>query len=234
MISGVLKSSVKNARIVEREIREEAASCTDERVAIVFLGTQKELEVFLQKKEPADIICVDVSVPGGIAQAELLRKSYPKAAIIVIADAGMSPVAYMKPTILAAALLLEPLSRQFVRETMTAVFEQYITREADEEVFVIETREEKHRVPLRDILYFESREKRIYACTQSREYGFYDTMDQLSEQLKESFIRCHRSYMVNLSCIDRVMVSKNLLTLKQGIELPLSRSYKNMLKQLDL
>ncbi|MCC8029408.1 MAG: LytTR family transcriptional regulator DNA-binding domain-containing protein [Lachnospiraceae bacterium] len=230
MISGVLRIRKEDVALLENEIRSEAAKYTDERVTVVTLLSRGALEKFLDEKAMADIICVDVSVVGGIPQAEQLRQFYPKAAIILIADAGMSPVSYMKPTILAASLLLLPLIPQHVHRSLEDVFRQYITKTDDSEVFRIETREETHQIPLSSILYFEAREKRVYACTENREYGFYETMDRLAERMQSYFVRCHRSYLANIACIDRVMLSKNTLLLKQGIDLPLSRSYKNEVK----
>ncbi|MCC8151641.1 MAG: DNA-binding response regulator [Lachnospiraceae bacterium] len=231
MIAGVLRIRRTDVPLLEKEIRSEAAHYTDERVRVVTIRSREELEAFLSEKELVDIICVDVSVMDGIAQAEQLRICYPKTAIILIADVSMSPVTYMKPTILAASLLLAPLSQQQVHQALEAVFCQFIVKTKDTEVFRIETREETQRIPLSGILYFETREKKIYACTEKEEYGFYDTMDNLAERMQAHFVRCHRSYLVNISHIDKVMLSKNLVFLKQGIDLPLSRSYKAGVKE---
>lgn len=233
VISGALKICKENIGLIEKEIRSEAACYTDEQVRIVTILTGKELAAFLHRKDIVDIICIDVSLINGIADAELLRAHYPKAAIIVIADVGMSPVTYMKPSILAASLLLKPLTGEMVHQVMRDIFSRYIEKEVDEEIFLIETREQKYRLPMSSILYFEAREKKIYACTENQEYGFYETMDHLAERMGAYFIRCHRSYLANASMVSKVMLSKNSVVLEQGIELPLSRSYKNAVKQLE-
>lgn len=231
MISGVLRSKREDSELIVEEIRSEAAYYTDEQVIIVMLFSKTELENFLEKKELVDIICIDVSIMDGIVQAEQLRTYYPKAAIIILADASMSPVTYMKPTILAASLLLKPLSREMVHQVVETVFQKFIEKSIDEEVFLIDTREYKQRIPLNNILYFEAREKKIYACTANQEFGFYDTMDHLENQMQTHFVRCHRSYLANVSYIEKVMLSKNCILLKEGIILPLSRSYKEQLKK---
>jgi two-component system response regulator AgrA len=63
------------------------------------------------------------------------------------------------------------------------------------------------------------------------EYPFYDTLDQLEERLADRFLRCHRSYLVNKSKVNKVYLSQNLLLLNSGEEIPLSRSYKPVVKQ---
>ncbi len=232
MISGVLQGNQSEMEVLEYAIRKEAAFKTDERVVIVTISSQKELKEFISKKKLADIICVDISVSNGINNAELLRRFYPKAVIIILADISISPIVYMKPSIMAAALILRPLNKENIYDAISSVFDRFIVINTDEEVFLIDTREEKRRIPLSDIMFFETRDKKIFACTEKEEFGFYETMDNLDKKMSESFVRCHRSYMVNRSKIKNIMISKNSLLLKNGINIPISRSYKPILKTL--
>lgn len=232
MIYAVGQGTKKEMFLVEKEIREQTAFSTDEQLDFVGLYTREDFEKFLKEERQADIMCADITIFQGIEQVEVLREKYPKAALVLIADMTLSPVTYMKPTILAAALLLKPLQEPMVEQVIKEIFRCYIQREAEEEVLVIETREEKQRIPYSQILYFEARSKKIYVCTQNYEYGFYDTMDHLEEQYSERFIRCHRSFMVNRKMIEQVKLSQNYLTLSGGVEIPLSRSYKSQIKEL--
>ena len=102
----------------------------------------------------------------------------------------------------------------------------------DEETLLIETREGKTYIPLSKIYYFEAREKKIYVRLKKQEFTFYDTIEHLEESLPEGFLRCHRSFIVSRSRVQKVMLSKNLIELEDGISLPLSRSYKPVFKEL--
>lgn len=232
MIYAVGQGNKAEISVIEKEIREWTAFSTDEQLSFVSLYTRKEFEMFLKETIPADIICADITVFQGIEQVEELRRRYPKAAMILIADMSISPVRYMKPTILAAGLLLKPLQQAMLKKTIEEIFECYIQGKEDEDIFLVETREEKYRIPYSDILFFEARSKKIYVCTKNYEYGFYDTMDHLEEKYAEKFIRCHRSFMVNRKMVDQVKLSQNYLTLNGGVEIPLSRSYKSQIKEL--
>ena len=64
-----------------------------------------------------------------------------------------------------------------------------------------------------------------------RELAFYETIEHLAERLPEQFVRCHRSFIVSKKRIRKVMLSKNLIELEQGMEVPLSRSYKSAFKE---
>lgn len=231
MIYAVVQGSRKEMLLIEKEIREQTALNTEERLSFVGLYTKEDFVKFLTEDRQADMICADITIFHGIEQVEQLREKYPKASIVLIADMTISPVAYMKPTILAAALLLKPLQKTAVEQVMKEVFCRFIGQAQAEEVFVVETREEKQRIPYSQIMYFEARSKKIYACTRNYEYGFYDTMDHLEDQYSEWFIRCHRSFMVNRKMIRKVRLSANYLTLDGGTEIPLSRSYKSQIKE---
>lgn len=232
MIYAVGQGERKELSLLERELREQTAFSTDEELNFVGIYTREAFEEFIEKEQQVDILCADVTVFQGIEQVEAMRKKYPKAALVLIADMSISPVRYMKPTILAAALLLKPLQESAAAQVIQEIFQCYIEQTIDEEVFVIETREEKQRIPYSQILYFEARSKKIYVCTQNYEYGFYDTIDHLEEQYSKLFIRCHRSFLVNRKMIDQVKLSQNYLTLYGGAEIPLSRSYKSQIKEL--
>jgi DNA-binding LytR/AlgR family response regulator len=231
MITAVLRNNAAEATMLEKGIRNEVADRTNETVHILRIMNREMLEQFLQGKNLADIICIDVATKHGLDYAVRIRSAYPNSLILLVADVTMPPVLYMKPNIMAAALLLRPLCDEAVVQTIRQIFECFLTKE-DSDVFVIENREEKVRIPYRDIIYFEAREKKIYACTSSVEYGFYDTMDQLEGKLSNQFIRCHRSYLLNRKYLKKVKLSKNCVVLMNDIELPLSRSYKGMLKDM--
>lgn len=230
MIYVALFIQAAEALLLEKEIRDEAAFRTNEQVVIKRIADKKEYDKFLEHKEIIDFIYIDVAMRDGIQMAECLRESFPSTNIIVIANLEMSPVQYLKPSIMAAALLLRPLQKAALQQTIHQLFEHFVNKVDEEKVFLIETRDEKQRIPYTDILYFEAREKKIYACTYGCEYGFYDTIEHLEECLPEGFIRTHRSYIVNQEYVEKVFISKSYLLLEHQIEIPLSRSYKGVIK----
>lgn len=230
MIYTVLRTVPNEAKILERELREEAAYSTEEALTIVWLEGSVQVTDFLEREDPADILYVDVAGAGGIESAKRLRQHCPTALLVILADLGMSPTAYLRPDIMASSLMLRPLRADKIREVFRELLE-CLVKVPEEEIFLVETREEKQRIPYRTIRYFEAREKKVYVCTADREYGFYDTMDHLEEQLPEGFLRCHRSYVVNRDYVTAVRLSANLLELEDGITIPLSRSYKERFRE---
>ena len=104
-------------------------------------------------------------------------------------------------------------------------------QESSKEIYVVETEDGKDRIPYSDIIYFESREKKIFCCTRYREYGFYGTLEKLEQELPDHFKRCHRGYILNTAWIRKVALSENTIYLRDDYAIPVSRSYKSIMKE---
>lgn len=226
-------SKEEEERMQLKEVSKEFIAYTsDERLEIESLENSHQLSAYLLEKPVLDAAYLDVTIEGGILAAEEVRKENNAAALLIIADETISPIKYMKPTIMAASLLLRPITKgqadTAVKEILSLVFH----KEEAEEVFLINNREGKVRIPYDRICYFEAREKKIFVCTESKEYGFYETMVNLEEQLPEQFVRCHRGFIVNTKKIEKIILKKNEIVLVEQMAIPISRSYRDLVKEL--
>lgn len=77
-----------------------------------------------------------------------------------------------------------------------------------------------------NIIYFEFTGKKITLHMEKRSITFYDTMCHLQEILPDYFIRCHRGFIVNMNQLINVSFGSNTLLVRNEIEIPISRSYK--------
>lgn len=201
-----------------------------------FLGYNERRHVYAYLKENPliDISCVDVASEGGIVLAEDLRRTNREMYMILLTDLTVSPLSYIRPTIMAGSLLMRPLSADGVKRVLTEAATDYFNRTRDDvtAVLVVENRDGRQPVPYSAIRFFESRDKKIYVNTGNREYAFYDTLDELEQRLPESFARCHRSFIVAKSHIKNIMISRSMIVLDDDSVIPLSRSYKRVFKEL--
>lgn len=181
-----------------------------------------------------DISCVDICGNGGIDYAKKVRSTNKDMSILLIVDLSLSPATYIIPSIMAASLLIRPFDRAAVKNVLDTVLKdycEYFEQEDGGKSFVVETREGKRLVPYSGIAYFESRNKKIFLGTDNEEYSFYGTLDNLEETLDDRFIRCHRSFIAAKKRISKIVLSKNIVVLDNGCEIPLSRSYKGKVKE---
>lgn len=79
---------------------------------------------------------------------------------------------------------------------------------------------------LSDIVYVESRgRKTIYHFSDNKILQEYIKLDDAFEKLKTGFLRCHKSYSVNIEYIKNI--SDTEIILQTGDSVPISRSYKD-------
>ncbi|MFT3952511.1 MAG: LytTR family DNA-binding domain-containing protein [Oscillospiraceae bacterium] len=200
-----------------------------------FLKQSTELEQLLREAFLADIVCIDVTMQASIHFAEHVRKTNPKSFMVLVSDTAVSPMTYMKPSIVAQSLLLRPYQAAQLREVFREAFVTYLhayDSEDGSERFVVETREGRQLIAFEHILFFEAREKKIFLNMDKNEFSFYSTLEVVQESLPADFERCHRGFIVNKKKIKQIKLSQNTITLANGMEIPLSRAYKAIFKEL--
>lgn len=213
--------------------KELAARLSEDIWRIEQMSSLKQLRAWLEETPLLDMLLYDVTRLGALDYLRQIRKSYRRAGLLILADRDTSPMTYLKPDIHADSLLLRPWSKEQVLEVLEEFIREYLetSRGMEEQFYVIDTKEGSTRIPYDKIYYFEAREKKVYVCAGKEEFGFYYTIDKLTEELPEQFIRCHRGFVVNSLKIRKIMLSQNIICLADGFEVPLSRSYKADLKE---
>ena len=104
-----------------------------------------------------------------------------------------------------------------------------ITQKQVKEVICFENRQEKKIIKLHEITHFEICGRKITVYNNNESFEFYETMDGLLNKLpSEIFVRCHRSFIVNIKYIG-ILTSK-MLSLETGEEIPIGITYAKDVK----
>lgn len=232
MISMLIYSCKQSEIELLQEISKDiVAYLYDERMETIIIKSKKDMEI--QEIGNVDIAFIDITEGSGLQIAKELRMHFSKMEIIIISNNKISPIVYLVPEIRAVSLLLKPLQYCEIQNAIKKLFDLLKQNiKDDKNFFLFEDGKEQNRIPYSQILYFEARNRRIYARLQRKEYGICGTMETLEEELPRNFKRCHRGFIVNVEYINEVWYSKNFIILKNEIELPLSRSYKTIIKEV--
>jgi len=236
MISMIIYDRIEEELCQIREtVRNQAARLSDEYWNIMTARCRKEV-IEQEKKTPLlDAVCMDITEKDDIGCVEELRRKYKEMSLLLIADASIPPMSYVRPGIMASSLLLRPCSVEEIYQVMEEFLRAYVEHfeiNQGQRNFAMETKEGRILIPFDKIYYFETREKKLYVQTDRAEYGYYGTIDKLEGILPPYFMRCHRSFIVNTRKIEKVVLSHNIIYLSEGRDVPLSRSYKTVLKEL--
>ena len=230
----ISEESDRERQYITRYSKDIAGLYTNENWKMIQCATTEELGEVVRGCVQADIVCADITMRGALEMVKELRRIVPAAYIILIASTNISPLLYMRPTISAESLMLKPLDEKQIHEVLSEAIKTYADRfykPDEEEVFVVENSGGRSLIAYSRILFFEARDKRVYLNTEAEEYGFYDTLDRLEKKMKDGFLRCHRSFLVNKTKISEVYLSQNRIVLRGEFEIPLSRSYKPAVKE---
>ena len=88
------------------------------------------------------------------------------------------------------------------------------------------------KVPYRDILYFESRGRKVFLMGTKNNYTFYGNINSLEEVLPKFFIHPNRSYFVNYEFVTCFKFEELIMT--DGSIIPISRNKRKEIRELQL
>lgn len=106
-----------------------------------------------------------------------------------------------------------------------------VSDSASAEVLLVESGSTTYRLPYDQILYIEALNKKLNICTLRQSISIRASMNSIEDTLpKDLFLRCHRSYIVNLRHVDMTDYRDMLVTMTDGTRLPIARSMKDALQ----
>lgn len=177
----------------------------------------------------ADIIYLDILMGNGlngIETARKLRSAGCTAEIIfltsnedyVFQSFDISPLHYI--------LKDKTTDKQFEEVFLKAIL---LNSRKTTEYFICTQNTQKKFIPLNSISFFEINNRVVTVHYDHTTFEFYSTLDQIELELqKKFFIRCHRSFLVNLKYIDTL--NKNTIILSTGSHIPIGSTYITPLK----
>lgn len=239
MIQTQLNTTIENAGMNEIRI----AVCDDEEM----VGNQlKELilrqkrgcyvqifasgQEFLDAKEQFDLIFMDIQMDGtnGIEAARIFRKENEEAVLIFVT--GLKEYVFEAFDVEAFHYLLKPIDEdRFVFVFQKALSKILKRKEPLANSLFIKTKKRNLTLNKEDIIYIESRSKKVAIHTASEIVEVYGAIGEFEESLGESFCRCHRGYLVHLGHITEY--ENDVIYMDNGDQVYLSkRKYSDFVK----
>lgn len=186
----------------------------------------------LMNREPIDAIFIDINMPD-LSGLDFVR-SLPLPPIVVFTTA-YSEYAVDGYKVDAVDYLLKPFGLNEFQAAAQKVKNRYdlmnrasVSLVDDDEALFFKTEYKVVRIEVRSICYVEAMSEylRIYLDGATRPITVLLSMKRMEERLPAStFMRIHRSHIVNLKKIKEV--SKNRVVLTSGAELPIGDLYKD-------
>lgn len=182
-----------------------------------------EALLFSYSDNPPDILLLDIEMPGmnGVELAKRLRERAETVQIIFIT--GYSDFIAEGYDVSALHYLLKPISSDKLFEVLDRAY-KVICEEKPPETIVFRAGMETLRFKLSDIEYIVALGHSTVLSADGKTYDLSVPISEAEKALGEGFIRCHRSYIVNLKYVSAV--SGGTLTLDSGVKIPVARGSK--------
>lgn len=167
----------------------------------------------------SDILILDIQqMRDGITFAKNIQEKDKHVRLIFISGATneLSYIFETQPTY----LLLKPFSNmQLYHAVQKAIVE---LQKNEKQFLALYFRDKLLRIPLQEILYIQSDRRYLNIYRKDEINTVMMKISEIMKKLPDYFVRCHQSYVVNISKI--VKFEKNQILLENGIYITVSRN----------
>lgn len=199
----------------EKLIREHIKTLIKNKQVECLIDTYSAGEELLRTDKCYDMVFLDIQMEGinGIETARVLRQKTEDAVLIFIT--GVKEYVLDAFDVAAFHYLIKPIDEQkFADVFKRAVLEVGKKKQQVNGQLFVKTRYRNVTLAQNDVLYIESRGKKVEIHTKTDVIDAYAGIGELEKQLKQNFYRCHRGYLVNLAFI--MEYSNDSITLNNG------------------
>ena len=186
----------------EKVIREQIKKLIEKKQTDCEIDTYGTGEDLLKADSVYDIIFLDIQMDGmnGIDTARALRQKADNTVLIFIT--GVKEYVFDAFDVAAFHYLIKPIEEnKFWEVCDRAVLAVTKKKQNPSGQIFIKTRSQSITLDQSNVLYIESRAKKVEIHTKTNIVEAYAAISELEKQLVGSFYRCHRVYLVNMAFI---------------------------------
>lgn len=191
-----------------------------------------ELDKATQEGESFDLIFLDIEmkIMNGVEVGTRLRNEYENDTTQIIYISSMENYAMQLFQVRPLDFIIKPLNY----EKISKVFETALRLiPKNNEIFQYQAGHTLCKLPLKEILYFESVNRKVNVITNARKDMFYGVLNDIYKNLQPfNFIYIHKSFLVNYIHIVKFEYSQ--VTMSDNRVLPISQYNRKTVRSLQL
>lgn len=177
------------------------------------------------KSNKVDVLLLDINLKGqisGLNIAEELRKTN-KSAYIIFTTGHLEYVmlAYKFKTF---DYLAKPITIEKLEETILRLFNDI---ENSSHKKYIKIGNNQTIICENDIEYIKRDGMKIVFHTNKKDYETYSSFKKIQLNLPQNFVRCHKSFIVNINKISNIETSSNTISFENNSHCLIGPKYKN-------
>jgi len=186
---------------------------------VCFMDMESMINALSEKDADYDVLLCDILAVGmnGIEAAKELRRLGENISIIFISSTA--EYALEGYQVNALRYLQKPIQLEKLRD---ALLSAYKMKAAKGDTLTFQVGDRLYKIPFGEIEYLESQGRETIVCTLNEQIAVHMKFSDMEQLLPEdSFVRCHRSYIINMHYV-KDLARYRFLT-KRGVEIPVSQ-----------
>lgn len=192
----IIVAICEDERYILEELRKKVEKYINRKSLDASIKTFTSGEELLKAKKKVDIILLDLMLPG-IDGLEVARQISCRSRIIFVTSYREYAVEAFDAN--AVHYLVKPVTEERLFSALDRAVNQ--TEQMDNQALTLIKSGKTQVIFIRDILYCEVFNHQVRIHTVHGTYDYFGTLDMLEAKLDERFFRCHRSFVVNMSCV---------------------------------
>lgn len=192
----IIVAICEDERYILEELRRKVEKYINRKSLDASIKTFMSGEELLKAKKKFDIILLDLMLPG-IDGLEVARQISCRSRIIFVTSYREYAVEAFDAN--AVHYLVKPVTEERLFSALDRAVNQ--TEQMDNQSLTLIKSGKTQVIFIRDILYCEVFNHQVRIHTVHGTYDYFGTLDMLETKLDERFFRCHRSFVVNMSCV---------------------------------
>ena len=199
-----------------------------ERLSISVFNDGIELVSALKDDATFDIVFLDIQMNelSGVDTGNMLRDSFNhnRTNIVYVSSAKeyAMDLFHSRPL----DFLVKPINNDDIFKVMDKAISLF---SLDEVVYEYKIGTATHRVPVTDIIHFESKGRKVKMVTLKGEYEYYSKISDIHKKLSNhDFVLIHKSYLVNFKQIRKLAYDHVIMN--NGVELKISQNYRSSVR----
>lgn len=205
-------------------------------------GSLCEIQIFysgemlidkIRKSSIFDVLFLDIDLltTTGITVGKYIREKLQNDDLYIIYVSSKTQYALQLFQVHPIDFLVKPIQKEKFNKVMDTICRLI---ERNNNYFEFKIGHNFAKIPLKDILYFESSDKKVNLYNTSGEiYAFYSKLNTIESQLiNKGFLRIHKSYLINYT--HTLIFRYDEVVLTNQIVLPISQSKRSYIREMHL
>lgn len=190
---------------------------------ISFSATTSNEILHYVENNKVDVLILDINLKSNISGcdiANIVRKKNKNVYIIFLT--GHLEYALMAYKYKTFDYLSKPVTDERLEDTVLRLVED--TKEARTKFIKLNN---NTIIKQDDINYIKKDGMKLVFCTSTRDYEIYSSFSKIQNCLPDNFVRCHKSYIINVNNITHFTITDNIVLFEHNSYCSIGAKYKN-------